>query len=105
MSKISPIGTSATAAAKRRANNPAYRREQERLARCEHIARQIIRYRMDKRLSQQQLANLVGTSNTAISRLESGQHDVSVRTLGRVAEALDLNLEIGFTEKRQLAHA
>jgi transcriptional regulator with XRE-family HTH domain len=38
-------------------------------------------------LTQEQLADRMGTSHSAISRIESGQHRTSVATLERLAEA------------------
>ena len=45
-------------------------------------------------LSLRQLADLVGTSESAIHRYESGWDRFEVRTLRRLAEALDAQLEI-----------
>jgi transcriptional regulator with XRE-family HTH domain len=39
-------------------------------------------------LTQQELAERVGTSQSVISRIESGQHPTSVTMLRRLAEAL-----------------
>jgi transcriptional regulator with XRE-family HTH domain len=47
-------------------------------------------------LSQKEFAERVGTSHSAISRIESGRHRTSVATLKRLAEALDLRLVVGF---------
>jgi transcriptional regulator with XRE-family HTH domain len=38
----------------------------------------------------------MGTTASVISRIESGQHATSLRTLKRLAEALELRLVIGF---------
>jgi transcriptional regulator with XRE-family HTH domain len=47
-------------------------------------------------LTQEQLAKRMGTSHSAISRIESGQHRTSVATLERLAQALDVRFVIGF---------
>jgi UDP-N-acetylglucosamine 1-carboxyvinyltransferase len=60
------------------------------------IAWLLIKYRMDKGLSQQQLADLVGTSHSQISRIESGRHRTNLDTLTRIAHALDLRMVLGF---------
>src|SRR5713226_2711135 len=94
---VSPIGsTVAEAAARRAARSPEYRAERERLREFEDIARLVIRFRAKHNLTQQELAKLVGTSHSAISRIESGQHKTSVETLRRIAKALDVRLVIGF---------
>ena len=51
---------------------------------------------MDKGLSQEKLAELVGTSHSQISRIESGRHCTSLDTLPRIAHALDLRMVLGF---------
>jgi len=47
-------------------------------------------------LTQEQLAQLMGTSAPAISRIESGTHVPSLTTLSRLAEAAGERLVIGF---------
>lgn len=92
-----PIGTSAAEAQRRRAaRSPVYRAERRRLQQFEELARLVIKHRADLGLSQQDLARRVGTSHSAISRLESGRHQTSVATLQRVAGALGVRLVLGF---------
>lgn len=97
MAKRNPVGTSVAVARRRRARrSPAYRAEQRRLAQFEEMARLVIKHRVVLGLSQQELAKRVGTSHSAVSRIESGRHKTSVDTLQRVAEALGLRLVLGF---------
>ncbi len=94
---ISPIGSSAEqAAATRAARSALYRRQQAERSGFREIAWLLIRYRMDKGLTQQQLAERVGTSHSQISRIESGRHRTSLESLERIARALDLRVVIGF---------
>jgi transcriptional regulator with XRE-family HTH domain len=58
------------------------------------IAREIIRTRVAAGLSQKELAEKIGTTQSAIARLESGEHMPSVSTLKRVAEATHSKLRI-----------
>lgn len=108
----SPVGSSAAEGAERRARRSAgYREARECLAPYEEIARIVIRRRIELELTQEQLAQRMGTSHSAISRIESGQHSTSVQTLQRLAEALEMRFLIGFehgpAEKpvRELVHA
>ncbi|MGQ0826712.1 MAG: helix-turn-helix transcriptional regulator [Actinomycetota bacterium] len=95
--KVSPVGQSADEGAARRAKqSPEYRAQQAALAGCREVAWLLIKFRMDKGLSQQELADLVGTSNSQISRIESGRHRTNLDTLTRIAHALDLRLVLGF---------
>jgi ribosome-binding protein aMBF1 (putative translation factor) len=92
-----PMGkTAAEGARARAARSAAYRREQRRVAGFEGLARLVISHRARLGLSQKELAERVGTSHSAISRIESGQHRTSVATLKRLADALDVRLVVGF---------
>ena len=48
-------------------------------------------------LSQKDLADRVGTSHSAISRLERGQHRASIAMLERVSRALGLRVVVTLT--------
>lgn len=99
----SPVGSSAAQASGRRAaRSPEYRAQQAQRASFREVAWLLIKYRMDKGLSQQQLAELVGTSYSQISRIESGRHRANLDTLSRIAHALDLKMVLGF-ESRTLS--
>ncbi len=94
---VSPVGSTAADAAGRRARRSAgYREARQRLAPYEEIARIVIRRRTELGLTQEQLAERMGTSHSAISRIESGQHGTSVQTLQRLAAALEMRFVMGF---------
>ncbi len=81
---------------RRRQSDPDYAAEAARLAPYEAIARLVIKYRLENNLTQKQLAEMIGTSHSAISRLESGQAVITLKTMKRVAEALGGRLVVGF---------
>jgi len=61
------------------------------------LAIKIVKLREQKGLSQQQLAKLMGTSQQAISRIESGEYEgFTLKTLERLAEATGTRLKIEF---------
>ena len=94
---VSPIGSDAREGARRRARRSAeYRAEAERLAPFEALARLIIKHRLALGLTQQALAQRMGTSHSAVSRMESGQHPTKPETLRRLAHALELRFVMGF---------
>ncbi len=65
------------------------------------IARRIYKLRTDAGLSQAQLAKLVGTSRTVITRLEDDDYDGhSLSMLRRIAAALNKRVEIRFMPLR-----
>jgi ribosome-binding protein aMBF1 (putative translation factor) len=94
--RVNPLGEPAERAARRRQRNPTYAAEAARLAPYEAIARLVIKYRLDHGLTQKELADRIGTSHSAISRLESGQAAITLKTMKRIAEALGGRLVIGF---------
>lgn len=104
---VSPIGsTSRTASRRRAARSAEYRAEHERLAPYEALARMVIARRIRYDLTQEQLADRMGTSVSAISRLESGQHRPNVETLEKLGWAFGERLVIGFEDaagERELA--
>jgi ribosome-binding protein aMBF1 (putative translation factor)/phage-related protein len=97
MATRTPIGRTAAAGQRKRARKTAaYRAEQKRLAPYEEIARLVIANRLRLGLTQAELAERMGTSHSAISRIESGQHKTSLQTLQRLAEALEVRFVVGF---------
>jgi transcriptional regulator with XRE-family HTH domain len=58
------------------------------------IAGQVAARRRARRLSQADLAELVGTTQSAIARLESGGRPPRIDTLLRIANALDADLHV-----------
>ena len=54
----------------------------------------IIARRNELSLSQRQLAKLIGMQQPAICRLERGDNNITIWTLFRVANALDLDIEL-----------
>ena len=96
----SPIGSNAEEESRRRATRSAtYREQQAERTGFREIAWLLIKHRIDKGLSQQELAEVVGTSHSQISRIESGRHRTNLGTLQRLAKALDLTVVIGFESR------
>lgn len=87
---------------KRARASDAYREALRELAPAENVARLIIRKRTELGLSQAELAVRMHTTASVISRLESGQHNITMKTLQRVAAAFERRLVVGFAEKDDL---
>ncbi len=79
---------------KRVLKDKALLREYNKLAPEFAIAQAVIGKRLEKGLTQSELARKIGTKQSAISRLESGHYNPSVTFLEKVARALSLNLVI-----------
>jgi transcriptional regulator with XRE-family HTH domain len=63
------------------------------------IAGQVADRRKERGLSQADLATLVGTTQSAIARLESGGRPPRIDTLLRIANALDADLHIELLDR------
>ncbi|MCL2800837.1 MAG: helix-turn-helix transcriptional regulator, partial [Treponema sp.] len=55
---------------------------------------EIIMARREKNLTQKGLAQLIGTKQSNISRLESGNYNPSLDFLQKIASAMDKKLEV-----------
>jgi len=74
--------------------DPAVKAEYDRLGPAFEIAAELIRARIRTGLSQAELAKRMGTSQSAIARLESGETLPSTKTLLRFAEATGSKVEL-----------
>jgi len=63
------------------------------------LIKMIIRKRIEKGLTQKELARKIGTKQSAVSRLESGTYNPTISFLEKVAEALDARLKISLSKK------
>lgn len=67
------------------------------------ISRALIQARARAALTQEQLAEKIGTSQAQIAKLEAGHHLPSTRTLKRIADATDSKLCISFEPRHAVA--
>ncbi|HET9093291.1 MAG TPA: helix-turn-helix transcriptional regulator [Acidimicrobiales bacterium] len=61
----------------------------------------LVQQRMALGLTQTEVAARMGTSQSAVARLESGEADVRVSTLERYAAALEASLELRLTREEE----
>lgn len=76
--------------------DPAFREEYERADEEYALAEAMVRARTAANLTQSEVAARLGTTQSAIARLEGGRLSPSVRTLRRYAEATGMRLTVGF---------
>jgi len=63
------------------------------------VIEMIIKKRMEKGLTQKELAIKIGTKQSAISRLESGTYNPTLSFLQKVSKALDARLKLSLSGK------
>lgn len=77
-------------------NDPDLKKEYDELAPIYEIQNQIIELRTKNGLSQKELAEIIGTKQSAISRLESGNYNPSIQLLYKIALAFNKEMHIEF---------
>ena len=80
---------------KRLMEDPEFRKEYAQADREYALVAQLIRARMAAKLTQAEVAKRLGTTQSAIARLEGGRVSPSVATLQRYAEATGARLTVG----------
>lgn len=78
----------------RRPETPAQREGYERARRAFMLGEQMRELRTARGLTQAQLAERMGTTQSVVARLEAGERVPTLVTLERVAIALDAVLEV-----------
>jgi DNA-binding XRE family transcriptional regulator len=77
--------------------DPEFREHYEEEKQALMLAIKIAELREKKGLSQQQLAELMGTSQQAISRIESGEYEgFTLKTLEKIAGSTGMRVKIEF---------
>src|SRR5664279_125749 len=94
--RSSPIGAAVSDHIKDSLKAPEFRAEYERLAPYEELARIVIMRRAALGLTQAELADRMGTTASAISRIESGQHATSAQALKKPGDAFGGRAVVGF---------
>jgi len=79
--------------------DPEFRAEWERTAVARAVANEAVKYRGEHNLTQTQLAHQLGMQQSAIARLELGEHEPSITTLARLSKGLGINFHIEITPK------
>jgi predicted transcriptional regulator len=79
--------------------NPEFVKEYKALEPEYKLAANLIRLRLAKGLTQEDLAKMLNTKQESIARLENGGSLPSLSTIKKLAEALDADLEINIRPK------
>ncbi len=79
--------------------NPEFVKEYDALETEYKLAANLIRLRLAKGLTQEDLAKMLNTKQESIARLENGGSLPSLSTMKKLAEALDADPEISLRPK------
>lgn len=82
---------------KEQLKDPEFRKEWERTEAAYQVTRELIRARIERKISQRELAKRAKTTQAVLSRIENMTVSPSIGLLQRIAQALGKNLEVKFT--------
>ncbi|MBO1040979.1 MULTISPECIES: helix-turn-helix domain-containing protein [Brucella] len=83
---------------KRFMNDPAFQKEYEKADAEFSLIEALVKARTAAKMSQADVAKSIGTTQSAIARLEGGRVSPSISTLRRYAEATGSKLEINLLQ-------
>lgn len=81
---------------KKQMQDPEFRAYAEQLQPFAELAKAVVGARIERNLTQQELSKLTGVAQSDISRLESCEGNPSLKTLIRIAEGMDMRLQVSF---------
>ena len=81
----------------RNLTDPEFRAEYDRTAFAHQVALELIKYRTQHELTQTQLAQQVGTTQSVIARLETAERPPSLSTLAKLSRGLGITFHINIS--------
>lgn len=81
---------------KKQMQDPEFRAYAEQMQPFADLAKAVVGARIERNLTQQKLSKLTGVAQSDISRLESCEGNPSLKTLIRIAEGMDMRLQVSF---------
>ena len=90
---------------KEKMKDPAFAKAYEEIQPELSVTRAMIDARTSRNLTQKQLAEKTGIAQTEISRLENGTRNPSIKLLQRLADGMDMVLDVQFRPKGTVREA
>lgn len=81
---------------KKQMQDSEFRAYAEQMQPFADLAKAVVGARIERNLTQQELSKLTGVAQSDISRLESCEGNPSLKTLIRIAEGMDMRLQVSF---------
>lgn len=79
--------------------NPEFAQAYEQIQPEMNIIRAMVDARLSRNMTQKELAEVTGIAQGEISKLENGTRNPSIKLLQRLAEGLDMTLNVSFLPK------
>ena len=74
--------------------NPELLKEYNKLEPQYALIRELIRYRVEHEITQEELARRTGLTKSNISRFENGKHSPTLKMISRIAAGLEKSIKI-----------
>lgn len=74
--------------------SPRFKKMYDEYGRQLELSYKILQLRKQRKMSQESLAKKIGTTQSNVARMESGNQNFTLSLLNKVANALDVKLEI-----------
>ncbi len=84
----------------KRMQNPAFAHAYDEMQPEMNVIRAMIDARISQNLTQKELSERTGIAQTEISKLENGTRNPSIKLLQRLADGMDMVLNVTFTPKQ-----
>lgn len=84
---------------KEQMKNPEFAQAYEGIQPEMNIIRAMVDARLSRNMTQKELAEVTGIAQGEISKLENGTRNPSIKLLQRLAEGLDMTLNVSFLPK------
>lgn len=84
-------------------NDPEFAKAYDEIQPEMNVVRAMIDARMSQNLTQKELSERTGISQTEISKLENGTRNPSIKLLQRLADGMGMVLNVTFTPKEKAA--
>ena len=84
---------------KRKLTNKQFKKYFDEYGKQLEVAYLIMQKRKQAKISQKELAQKIGTTQSNVARMEAGNQNLSMITLEKIAEALKSELKVSFLRK------
>ena len=87
---------------KEQMKDPEFAKAYEEIQPEMSVIRALVEARTSQNLTQKELSERTGIAQTEISKLEKGTRNPSIKLLQRLADGMDMVLNISFTPKKSI---
>ncbi len=95
--KLRDLKSAEVVCAEHLAKSPVLREEWDRTALARAVAQRVVAYRAEHGVTQTELGRRLGLRQSAVARLEAGEHEPTLATLALLARRLGMQFHLDIT--------